>query len=164
MPNGLIRPAPLLLLALCILAISSALANEPAAPNDIKVVLERVAPLSPEESLATIEVADGFRIELVAAEPLVVDPVAMAFDEHGRLYVIEMRDYSEQDTERLGRVRLLIDENGDVIAARLLKSLHPAYDAQLVKAARSWKYRPARKNGTAVRTLKLVNVRVDGSN
>jgi putative membrane-bound dehydrogenase-like protein len=76
-------------------------------------VLQRVPPKSPQEALAAFEVADGFRIELVAAEPLVVDPVAMAFDEHGRLYVVEMRDYSEQDKERLGRVRLLSDEDGD---------------------------------------------------
>ena len=45
--------------------------------------------------------AAGFRIELVAAEPLVVDPVATAFDEQGGLFVVEMRDYSEQDKERL---------------------------------------------------------------
>jgi putative membrane-bound dehydrogenase-like protein len=76
-------------------------------------VLERVPPKSPEEALASFEVADGFRIELVVAEPLVVDPVAMAFDEHAQLYVVEMRDYSEQDKERLGRVRLLSDDDGD---------------------------------------------------
>ena len=56
---------------------------------------------------------DGFRMDLVAAEPQVIDPVAMAFDEAGRLYVVEMRDYSEQDKERLGRIRLLTDEDGD---------------------------------------------------
>ena len=48
-------------------------------------VLPRVPPKSPDEALASFEVAAGFRIELVAAEPLVVDPVAMAFDEHGGL-------------------------------------------------------------------------------
>ncbi len=88
--------------------ISSAVADEPA-----EVVLPRVPPMSPGEALEAFEVADGFRIELVAAEPLVVDPVAMAFDERGRLYVVEMRDYSEQDKARLGRVRLLADEDGD---------------------------------------------------
>ena len=39
--------------------------------------------------------------------------MAMAFDESGRLYVAEMRDYSEQDKDRLGRVRLLEDTDGD---------------------------------------------------
>jgi putative membrane-bound dehydrogenase-like protein len=78
-----------------------------------KIVLERVPGKSPEESLACIQVADGFRIELVAAEPHVMDPVAMAFDERGRLYVVEMRDYSERDKDRAGRVRLLTDTDGD---------------------------------------------------
>ena len=76
-------------------------------------VLPRVLPKSPDEALVSFEVADGFRIELVAAEPLVVDPVAMAFDEQGGLFVVEMRDYSEQDKERLGRVRRLTDDDGD---------------------------------------------------
>lgn len=77
------------------------------------VVLSRVPPKSPEKALASFEVVDGFRIEQVAAEPLVTDPVAMAFDERGQLYVIEMCDYSEQDKERLGKVRVLTDDDGD---------------------------------------------------
>src|SRR5438132_2079476 len=46
-------------------------------------------PLSPEETLATFRLEPGLRIELVAAEPTVVDPVAIAFDEHGRMFVAE---------------------------------------------------------------------------
>ena len=78
-----------------------------------------VTPKSPAEALASFEVATGFRIELVVAEPLVVDPVAMAFDERGCLFVVEMRDYSEQDKERLGRVAGLpmTMEMGGLIAA-----------------------------------------------
>ncbi|HEY3392437.1 MAG TPA: PVC-type heme-binding CxxCH protein [Lacipirellulaceae bacterium] len=89
------------------------MSREPGSPSANEFELPRVPPKSPQEAIAAFEVADGFRIELVAAEPLVVDPVAMAFDEHGRIYVVEMRDYSEQDKERLGRVRLLSDEDGD---------------------------------------------------
>jgi putative membrane-bound dehydrogenase-like protein len=89
------------------------MAEELGSAAASEYVLQRVPPKSPQEALAAFDVAGGFRIELVAAEPLVVDPVAMAFDEHGRLYVVEMRDYSEQDKERLGRVRLLSDEDGD---------------------------------------------------
>src|SRR5690606_14467538 len=55
----------------------------------------------------------GFEIQQVATEPQVVDPVAMAFDEDGRLYVVEMRDYSEDDELHLGRIRLLEDRDGD---------------------------------------------------
>ena len=63
--------------------------------------------------MQTFHVVKGFRIEQAAAEPLVTDPVAMAFDENGRLYVVEMRDYSEDDKANLGRVRLLEDTNDD---------------------------------------------------
>ena len=58
-------------------------------------------------------VARGFRLELAASEPEVVDPVAIAFDENGALFVVEMRDYSERRAERLSRVRRLTDEDGD---------------------------------------------------
>ncbi len=68
-----------------------------------------------EASLASLEVAEGFRIEPVAWEPLVMDPVAMSFDEDGRLFIVEMRDYSERRPERMGRGRLLEDRNGDGI-------------------------------------------------
>ena len=39
------------------------------------------------------ELVDGFKIEAVAFEPTVVDPVAMAFDEDGRIWVVEMQTY-----------------------------------------------------------------------
>src|SRR5512145_3306916 len=54
---------------------------------------EEGGPLSPEEALASFELEPGYRIELAAAEPLIKDPVAMAFDERGRLYVVENRGY-----------------------------------------------------------------------
>ncbi|MCH2113239.1 MAG: hypothetical protein MK213_10300, partial [Planctomycetes bacterium] len=41
--------------------------------------------LTPEEELATFQVANGYVVELVAAEPLVVDPVVAQFNERGRL-------------------------------------------------------------------------------
>ncbi len=60
-------------------------------------------------------VKEGFRVELVAAEPLVVSPVALCFDEFGRMFVVEMRDYSERRDEHLGRIRMLEDTDGDGI-------------------------------------------------
>src|SRR5689334_15837883 len=50
-------------------------------------------PLSPEEALRTFRLPDGLHIELVAAEPDVQEPVAMAIDEDGRIYVADMLDY-----------------------------------------------------------------------
>ncbi len=75
--------------------------------------LPRVPPIEPAKALATFEVRPGFRLDLAASEPLVVDPIAMSFDEQGFLYVVEMRDYSERRPERLGRVRRLVDLDGD---------------------------------------------------
>lgn len=75
--------------------------------------LERVPPMTPQQSMASAEVAPGFRMELVASEPQVIDPVAISTDENGQMYVVEMRDYSEKDKDFLGRIRLLTDEDGD---------------------------------------------------
>ncbi len=88
-------------------------ADGAAAPTAEEMVLARVPVISLEEAQKTFEVADGFRMELAASEPMIVDPVAMAFDEAGRLYVVDMIDYSERDQDRLGRIRLLTDTDGD---------------------------------------------------
>ena len=85
-------------------------ADEP--PVDPKE-LPRVPPTEASAVEATFQVKPGFRMDLVASEPLVVDPIAMSFDEEGRLYVVEMRDYSERRPERLGRIRRLVDTDGD---------------------------------------------------
>src|SRR3982751_6338674 len=47
---------------------------------------------SPQESLRSIQVLPGFKVELFASEPLVFDPVEMVFDENGRMFVAEMLD------------------------------------------------------------------------
>lgn len=89
---------------------ASLFAEEPAVRSD---EVRRVLPTQPAAAVATCIVREGFRLELMVAEPLVVDPVAMAFDEDGRLYVVEMGDYSERRDEKLGRVKLLEDTDGD---------------------------------------------------
>jgi putative membrane-bound dehydrogenase-like protein len=68
--------------------------------------------LSPEESLPTLEVAPGFQVELIASEPLIVDPVAMEIDPHGNMFVVEMRGNPFDETG-IARVKLLSDTNGD---------------------------------------------------
>jgi putative membrane-bound dehydrogenase-like protein len=76
----------------------------------------RTRPLSPQQSLAAIRLRDGLRAELVVAEPLVVDPVAIAFGPDGKLWVAEMNDYpagKDGDYKPGGRVRLLEDTGGD---------------------------------------------------
>lgn len=93
--------------------LDQALGHTPARSIDFSSELPRIPPLEPAAALTSFEVLPGYEIQQTAAEPLVVDPVALSFDAAGRLYVIEMRDYSEQETERLGRVRLLTDTDGD---------------------------------------------------
>lgn len=78
-----------------------------------EVKLERVPAQPIDEVIKSIQTLPGFEVELVAAEPLVQDPVAFAFDARGRLLVIEMLDYSEQDKESLGRLRRLEDTDQD---------------------------------------------------
>jgi putative membrane-bound dehydrogenase-like protein len=78
--------------------------------------LPRIPPKTPEAALQTFRTAPSIRVELVAAEPDVVDPIDMEFDEHGNIWVIEMRDYpfDERDGhEPTGRVRVLEDIDGD---------------------------------------------------
>ena len=52
-------------------------------------------PVPPEKAAATIRVPAGLHVELVASEPMVVDPVAMTIDENGVIFVAEMRDYPD---------------------------------------------------------------------
>lgn len=82
---------------------------------DYSKELPRIPPLEPKAALATLKVQPGFRVEQVAAEPLVASPVAIAWDERGRMFVVEMRGYSEHRNKKLSRVRLLEDADGDGI-------------------------------------------------
>ncbi len=73
-------------------------------------------PLSPEESLKYLQTEPGLRVELVASEPMVVDPVAVAWDERGRMFVVEDRGYPlgpGKGTPPEGQVVLLEDTDGD---------------------------------------------------
>ncbi len=80
--------------------------------------VKRAPQLTPEESIKACRLSPNLRIELVAAEPLVVDPVDMAFDEDGRLYVAEMIDYPFIATPGRGRIRILEDADGDGVMDR----------------------------------------------
>ncbi len=75
-----------------------------------------IPPKSPEESLATLRTHSELEIQLVAAEPLVEDPVAIDFGPDGRLWVAEMPDYGRgvgQAFQGQGRVKFLEDTNHD---------------------------------------------------
>ncbi len=74
-------------------------------------------PLSPEASAKLIQVPPGFELQLFAAEPDIINPIAMAWDEKGRLWVIETVDYPNtvRGTEGQGddRIKICEDTDGD---------------------------------------------------
>lgn len=78
-------------------------------------------PLSPQQSRQAIQTDAKFVVDLVAAEPLTADPVAMAFGADGKLWLAEMIDYPTGRTgnfEPGGRIRFLEDSNADGIFDR----------------------------------------------
>ena len=73
-------------------------------------------PLSPEESMKVAHVREGYELQLVAAEPLVIDPVAIDWGPDGKLWVAEMADYPsgmDNNGKPGGRIRFLEDKNND---------------------------------------------------
>ncbi len=75
-------------------------------------------PLSPEEALKTFRVAPGYRLELVAAEPMVQNPIAFEFDPDGRIWVVEYQGYMRDikgtgEGDPICRIVVLEDTDGD---------------------------------------------------
>jgi putative membrane-bound dehydrogenase-like protein len=127
-----------------------------------EVKLERVPAKPIDEVIRHLQTLPGFEIELVAAEPLVQDPVAFAFDARGRLLVIEMLDYSEQDKESLGRLRRLedIDHDGKMDRVETLldhlswpTALALAQEGVLIAAAPDLYWLEAAKSGESSTTV-----------
>ncbi|WP_336515066.1 DUF7133 domain-containing protein [Pollutibacter soli] len=93
--------------------------NEPGF-NSPRVVNQQsnTVPLSPEESLRTFRIPVGYHLELVASEPMISEPTAIAWDGNGRMYVAQMETYmqtidaKDQYTAR-SRVMLLEDTDDD---------------------------------------------------
>lgn len=103
-------------------------------------------PLATEKALESFQLREGFEIELFAAEPHVLDPVDMVFDEKGNAYVVEMPDYPFMPEEKTGtgRIRMLQDTDGDgqidnsiIFADSILEatSMLPWKDGLIVTAA-----------------------------
>ncbi|HMC12274.1 MAG TPA: PVC-type heme-binding CxxCH protein, partial [Pirellulaceae bacterium] len=70
--------------------------------------------LSPQEAIAKMAVPAGFTVELVASEPDIVNPVAMTFDERGRIWITESLEYPRKAPGAGGdRVKVLEDTDGD---------------------------------------------------
>jgi putative membrane-bound dehydrogenase-like protein len=71
---------------------------------------------TPAEIASSLRLDPGLSAELVASEPQIESPVAMAFDEEGRLWVVEMRDYPHGPPQGMppeSRIKVLDDRDGD---------------------------------------------------
>jgi mono/diheme cytochrome c family protein/glucose/arabinose dehydrogenase len=117
---ALVLRSSLLLLAASFMPSVQAVNLKNAGPEkvELKFKLPPPVPLSPAEEMKTFKVEKGFHIELVASEPMIEAPIAMSFDDQGRLYVVEMRGYMHDlagsgEKEPTGRVSLLEDTDGD---------------------------------------------------
>lgn len=93
-----------------------------AAKADIDPAIAKITPPAPfrtvEEEMKTFKIAPGFRIEVVATEPLVQEPVAMQFAPDGKLWVVEMRAYMMDvdgtgENDLIGDIVVLEDTNKD---------------------------------------------------
>src|SRR5262245_11269829 len=96
-----------------------------------------VSPLSPAEAQKAFVLADAsLKIELAAAEPEIVDPVAIRFDEDGRMWVAEMRDYPLGNGGEGSRIRVLEDKDAD---GRFESATTFADKIQFVTGLQPWK-------------------------
>lgn len=100
----------LVLLALCVLTAQTALAQQIPHHQD-----KPPGPaLSPAEAVKKMTVPPGFSVELVAAEPDLVNPVSMTFDERGAIWVTESLEYPRSDPgPGKDKVKRLEDTDGD---------------------------------------------------
>ena len=104
--RDMIQKLSRLLIAFAMITVSVQLFAQEKTP--------RSTALSPADSLAKIELDDAFEIKVIAHEPQVIDPVDAAFDDSGRLWVVEMRDYPYPTSDSpSGSVRILSDEDLD---------------------------------------------------
>lgn len=125
-----------------------------------------VEPLSPEASMSKIQLPPGYHIELVASEPMVQEPVAMAWDGNGRLYVAEMNTYMRDASGNgeyapTSRIKRLEDTDGDgrmdkstifIDSLMLPRVILPVGDELLVgitNVQHIWSYRDTNGDGKA---------------
>src|SRR5881628_3397561 len=100
-------PVPLLLLALV-----SALADDDPR-NDPRRPVAKTTALAPAETAAQMKVPPGFRVELIAGEPQIVQPIAYTIDDRGRLWVVENTNYPDCPGKPKDRVLVFEDTHGD---------------------------------------------------
>ncbi len=106
----------ILLLVGVALAVGQALAADPYSGPDFNALVRKADPLTPAESLKAFAVPNGFEMELVAASPDIGQPMNLAFDERGRLWVSSTLEYPyPAPPDRKGRdtIKVFEDTTGD---------------------------------------------------
>ncbi|MBX2917410.1 MAG: c-type cytochrome [Cyclobacteriaceae bacterium] len=123
-------------------------------------------PLSPKESLKKIQLPPGYRIELVASEPMVQEPVAIAWDGNGAMYVVQMNTYMKdanatEEYEPTSRIMKLVDTDNDgrmdqvsifIDSLVLPRTVLPVGDEVLVTVTNQqhvWSYKDTNGDGMA---------------
>jgi putative membrane-bound dehydrogenase-like protein len=96
--------------------VSAAEPSKDPTIAELAAKLPKIPPKEPEASRQAMMISQGFRVSLVAAEPLVRDPVAIDFDENGRMYIVQLPSYNGYAVEGFqdhGSIRLLEDTDDD---------------------------------------------------
>jgi TonB family protein len=141
--------------------LSKAMANvaPPAAPpQQVNPPAARTAAAAPAQAASVVETppapaptgdaALGFTPPTVISQPLPRwDPPSAA----------------DRRSAFKGSIEVAIDENGNVTSATIQQSVHPAYDEKLLTLARTWKYKPAMRNGIPTASLKVVAIQLQPS-
>jgi putative membrane-bound dehydrogenase-like protein len=99
--------------ALLLLLPALPLSGQTPGDDDLAKELPRIAATEPAEARKSFAILPGFRLEPIAVEPVVMDPVAACYDADGRLYVAEMRGYPFPEDSPTGHVARLEDRDGD---------------------------------------------------
>lgn len=114
-PSVSIRVSSVALFLCCL--VSTLAADDKPFPKPANSQEETIKPLTPDEALKALQLPPGFKATLFAAEPAVQQPIAMAWDERGRLWVAECYTYAESakgfDKEQKDRIIILEDTDGD---------------------------------------------------
>jgi mono/diheme cytochrome c family protein/glucose/arabinose dehydrogenase len=125
-----------------------------------------VAPLSPEQSITRVQLPPGFQLQLVASEPVVQEPVALAWDGNGRMYVAEMNSFMKDvnatgEYEPISRIKLLEDTNADgkidkytvfidsLLLPRVILPVGDELFVQLTNVQHIWSYKDTNGDGKA---------------
>ncbi|RDC63216.1 DUF7133 domain-containing protein [Adhaeribacter pallidiroseus] len=130
------------------------------------------APLSPEESLKKVQLPPGYHLELVASEPMIQEPVAIAWDGNGRLFVAEMNTYmldvyGTDKYKPISRIKLLEDTNHDgkmdkatvyidnLVLPRMILPLDDRLIVNETNTNHLWSYRDTNQDGVADEKIRV---------